>query len=289
MAQQSLRQFFEFQWQDFLARNYVCSTDFSSACLYALEGPGKRVRPLLTLMTADLGGGSLRAALPAAIAIEMIHTYSLVHDDLPSMDNDDYRRGRATVHRVYDEAMAVLVGDALLTDAFRVISDPDFCFDARFLSSDQIAKQIQLLSFAAGGQGMVDGQAMDIAFSKNKTIEQLDTIHVYKTGKLLGAALGLGGIAANVTDVKGLIEAGQQIGLAFQIVDDILDTSAVTGKTPGKDAAAGKMTYLSFMSQQEAMSKAMELTDSAIQRLRSILGRIDDLEQFLRQLIFRRS
>lgn len=224
------------------------------ACRYALEGAGKRIRPLLAMASAHAVGGDYRCAMHVASALEWIHTYSLVHDDLPCMDNDDWRRGRLTTHKKFDDAIALLVGDALLSDAF-------------FLLSQSTAPQpmmFAILAKAAGGRGMVRGQALDMHWTGRADFnrQDLDTIHRHKTADLIGASCVLGAAAAGADkDTLRLLEDfGQALGLAFQIVDDLLDSSDATGKSVGKDRASGKLTYLSLMSEGAARAEAAALT-----------------------------
>jgi farnesyl diphosphate synthase len=239
---------------------YPEATRLHEACRYALEGPGKRIRPLLALGAAEALGGSWRNALPAAIAIEWIHTYSLVHDDLPTMDDDDLRRGRATTHKVFDEATALLVGDALLTDAFAIILGTP-------ASDAQKIGMLSALASSAGGRGMVLGQALDMHWTGRPGYGQndLDRIHELKTGCLIRAACAIGAWSAGATAAERLQleEFGARIGLAFQIVDDLLDERSAIGKTSGKDRASGKLTYLTLMSAEEAGARAEALTFAA--------------------------
>ncbi len=237
----------------------------SEACDYPLSAGGKRVRPmLLTAMAGAVGGdAAANAAMPAAIAIELIHTYSLVHDDLPCMDNDDLRRGRPTTHKVYGVAQGLLVGDSLLTEAFRVLTEIEDATAVRALC--------RILSSRAGAAGMVFGQWLDLAFTgKYSDWETLETIHRYKTGRLLSAALEMGAVCGNSSFavqnpewLAGVAETGMSLGLAFQILDDILDvtrTSAELGKTAGKDQKQAKVTAVSLLGLEEAGRRAKEQT-----------------------------
>jgi farnesyl diphosphate synthase len=216
---------------------------------YAALGGGKRIRPLLVYAAASLKGHALDR-IPGidatAIAVELFHTYSLVHDDLPCMDNDDLRRGRATVHKAFDEATALLVGDALQTMAFELIASSQ-------LQDIQKIKVIGLLSKAGGLGGMAGGQAIDLkSVGKPLSQPELEMMHRLKTGALLRASVGMGGIAIDLNDeeLKRLDQYASALGLAFQVVDDILDAtsdSQTLGKTAGKDAAADKPTFVSLM------------------------------------------
>ncbi|MBC7661197.1 MAG: polyprenyl synthetase family protein [Chitinophagaceae bacterium] len=247
-------------------RLYPTSETLHQACRYALAGRGKRIRPLLVMAAAEASGVPGEAALSLAIAIEMIHTYSLVHDDLPCMDDDELRRGRATTHVTFDEATALLVGDALLTDAFSVISDDDD------LSTHVRVKAIACLARSAGGRGMVKGQALDMHWTGRGdfTRTDLDSIHLEKTGALIAASCVLGGIAGGSTEgeLRRLESFGKSLGLVFQIVDDLLDGKEGTGKSIGKDKEAGKLTYQSIMATDEARIYASKLTDETLELLK---------------------
>ena len=226
-----------------------------SAMRYSLLAGGKRLRPILCLASADAVGGDYRAAMPAACALELIHTYSLIHDDLPAMDNDTMRRGRPTLHVVAGEGMAILAGDGLLTQAFLVLASEPATQDAR--SAARKLRVIETIARAAGVEGMVGGQAIDLASvtstpSGRPPLELdaagLQAMHAQKTGALIRAAAVSGAIMGGGSDgqIAAVDRAAGEFGLAFQIVDDILDVEGVTatlGKTAGKDAAAGKPTY----------------------------------------------
>jgi geranylgeranyl diphosphate synthase type II len=213
------------------------------AMRYSLFAGGKRIRPILCLEAARAVSGSFCAALPAACALEMVHTYSLIHDDLPALDNDDYRRGKLTNHRVFGDAMAILAGDALLTMAFQVLAEID-------TPPDRKVRMIAELAAAAGTLGgMIGGQVADLeGEGQRPEAALLETIHRAKTGALLRASLRLGAIVAGAaqSEYEALSCYGEHIGLAFQIVDDILDveeSSAALGKTSGKDAQQHKITF----------------------------------------------
>ena len=230
---------------------------------YSALAGGKRIRPCLTIAFAELFGGRRADAMPLAVAVEMVHTYSLIHDDLPCMDNDDYRRGRLTNHKVYGEAAAVLAGDALLTMAFEQIA-------TAALPASAIVRAVACLSHAAGAVGMVGGQVMDMqAEGKTVSLSDIERLQDRKTGALIRAAAELGCIAAGVTEEDVLENArayATAIGRAFQIVDDILDVygnSEKMGKKTGQDARDGKITYMSFMKREEAFACAAGLTQQA--------------------------
>ncbi len=238
----------------------------AEAMAYSLLGPGKRLRPMLCLLACEAVGGAIESALPAAVAVEMVHTYSLIHDDLPAMDDDDLRRGRPTCHRQFDEATAILAGDALLTLAFEVL--------ATGCPPRTAAVSCAELATGAGAAGMVGGQAMDLAASG-----ELEAIHRRKTGALIRASLRLGLyaaqaengiIAANLSAVDAYSAA---FGLAFQIADDLLDvtsTAEKTGKRVGKDADRGKLTYPGLLGIEASRAKAHALADDAANAANSL-------------------
>ena len=236
------------------------------AMRYAAQGGGKRIRPLLVYAAGSLGGAKAEALDAAAVAIECIHAYSLVHDDLPCMDDDDLRRGRPTVHKTYDEATALLVGDALQTRAFEVLAKAQCEIDVRLL-------MISSLAAASGSRGMAGGQAIDLdSVGKKLDLVGLKQMHAMKTGALLSCAVQLGGIAAhlNPTQMTCLKNYSQALGLAFQIVDDVLDATAdsqTLGKTAGKDAANDKPTYVTLMGLDYAQKQAKQLQAEAIASL----------------------
>ncbi|HEV7402035.1 MAG TPA: farnesyl diphosphate synthase [Chthoniobacteraceae bacterium] len=237
------------------------------AMRYSLFAGGKRLRPILTLAAAEACGGAAEDALPAACAVECIHTYSLVHDDLPCMDDDDLRRGRPTSHKVYGEGIAVLAGDALLTVAFEILAQPEPT--GRYPGTALIRE----LAAAAGSRWLIAGQVLDLEGEGRKvTAAELKFIHRAKTAALLTASLRLGGMSVNCTErqLDALTELGQAIGLAFQIIDDILDVTQTTeklGKTAGKDAAVTKATYPAIFGLEKSRKEAHRLTDRAHQVL----------------------
>ena len=249
------------------------------AMRYSLDAGGKRLRPILTLAAAETVAGApasadraIDLALPAACAIELIHTYSLIHDDLPAMDDDSLRRGRPTNHVVHGEGMAILAGDGLLTEAFALLAteprDPD-------LAARKI-RAIQTIADAAGARGMVGGQAIDLRAVGAPTFDEhsLQDMHARKTGALIRAAAAAGAIMGGGGDaaIHAVDEYGRHLGLAFQIVDDILDVEGDTkdlGKTAGKDARAGKPTYPSIYGLDASRRLAAERHDAAIAALQS--------------------
>jgi geranylgeranyl diphosphate synthase type II len=236
---------------------------------YSLLAGGKRLRPILCLSTGELHGGSLEMCLPTACALEMIHTMSLIHDDLPAMDNDDYRRGKLTNHKVFGEDIAILAGDGLLAYAFEFVVT-----QTRNVAPHNLLEVIARLGRTVGAEGLVGGQVLDLE-SEGKTDVTADTltfIHTHKTGALLETSVVSGAILAGATEteVEKLSTFAQNIGLAFQIVDDILDITATQeelGKTAGKDLLAQKATYPSLWGIEESQKQAQQLVDEAIAAL----------------------
>jgi geranylgeranyl diphosphate synthase, type II len=250
-----------------------------SSMIYSVNAGGKKIRPLLVLATLEDLGASSKDALQVACAVELIHTYSLIHDDLPSMDNDDYRRGKLTNHKVYGEAMAILAGDALQSLAFEILTNLNN-------TPPEIAvKLIRLLSIASGAEGMVGGQVLDIEGEKmDLTLEQLKRIHLNKTGALLSFCIEAGALLAGVDNEKmiNLKEFSKNIGLTFQIQDDILDVTSTNeelGKNVGSDESSGKVTYPSLL----GLEKAKEQLDYHHQLARNSLSFIDNEESLLLQ------
>ena len=236
-----------------------------AAMRYSLLAGGKRLRPILCLASYELIGGSIDVALPTACALEMIHTMSLIHDDLPAMDNDDYRRGKLTNHKVYGEDIAILAGDGLLAYAFEYIAT-----QTKGVSADRVLKAIAHLAKAAGANGLVGGQVVDLESEGQPdiAIETLTYIHKHKTGALLESCVVCGAILAGATDreIEKLSHFAQNIGLAFQIIDDILDitaTQAELGKTAGKDLQAQKATYPKLWGLEESKRQANRLVAEA--------------------------
>ncbi len=259
------------------------------AMRYAVFGGGKRLRPVLAVMACEACGGSADDVLAPAAALEMIHTYSLIHDDLPAMDDDDLRRGRPTVHRAFDEAVAILAGDGLLTLAFEVLARYPAGDDRAPARADAVA----VVAGRAGALGMVGGQIADIEAERAAAgADRLEWIHRHKTGALLSASAELGAIhaGADPSRRRALVEYGAALGLAFQIADDILDeTSTVEalGKTPGKDRRAGKTTYPALFGLEGARREARRLIETALATLRP-LGLTDPaLEDLARYAVTR--
>ncbi|MCZ8512831.1 polyprenyl synthetase family protein [Paenibacillus filicis] len=250
--------------------------------MYSLMAGGKRLRPILVLAASDALGGDRESALPAALAVEMIHTYSLIHDDLPAMDNDDFRRGKPTNHKVYGEAMAILAGDALLTHAFYTLVQ---AYRKHGVAPDRIADLVEELSKLAGAPGMVGGQAADMQGEQGLTrIEELEYIHLHKTSDLIVFSLKAGGRIAGATDgqLAALEKFGACVGLAFQIQDDILDLigdEQKLGKPVKSDLKQQKVTYPYFIGIEASRAKVAELTDEAKKAIRE--GGFDQPERLL--------
>ncbi|MFS0837783.1 polyprenyl synthetase family protein [Paenibacillus sp. 1P03SA] len=232
---------------------------------YSIDAGGKRLRPILVLAAAEALGGRMEAAMPVACAIEMVHTYSLIHDDLPAMDNDDYRRGKLTNHKVYGEAMAILAGDALLTQAFYSVSQAR----RHGVPADQVLTIVEELAEYAGARGMVGGQVADMKGEQGITeLSGLEYIHQHKTSDLIIFSLRAGGRIAGADDrqLEALTDFGRSIGLAFQIQDDILDvtgTQEKLGKAVGSDEKQQKVTYPFFIGLEESERRVVQLTDEA--------------------------
>jgi len=244
-----------------------------AAMRYSLEAGGKRLRPVLVLAATELFSGDASPAVPAAVAVECIHTYSLIHDDLPCMDNDDLRRGRPTAHKAFDEATALLAGDALLTHAFALL--------ARAYASDAGLAQalVAELGAAAGSERLIGGQMEDLLAEKKSdaSAEELEYIHLNKTAAMIEVSLVMGGMVggAAATEIEALRRIGRDIGLAFQIIDDVLDATAdseTLGKTAGKDEKADKTTYVKLHGLENSRRIARERSDAAIHGLRGLPG-----------------
>jgi len=257
------------------------------AMRYSLFAGGKRLRPALCLAAAEACGGAGAGAMPLACAVECIHTYSLIHDDLPAMDNDDYRRGKLTNHKVFGEGIAILAGDALLTQAFEIAAQ---CRGWRRYSHRDIVLE---LSRAAGSLQLIAGQVADLEGEGRKvSAVQLKYIHERKTSALLCCSARLGGMSANCSSaqLKALTDFGYHVGLAFQIIDDILDitqTSQQLGKTAGKDTTAQKATYPAIVGMEKSKQIARRLTDRAFRALKIFRGKAVALEALASHLLQR--
>lgn len=260
------------------------------AMRYAVLGGGKRLRPLLVLAAAELGVADMAAAEAALAAVELVHAYSLVHDDMPAMDNDSLRRGRPTCHVQYGEAAALLVGDALQTLAFDVLSRPTALPAVRQL------QMVQTLARASGSLGMAGGQAIDLqSVGRHISQAELETMHRLKTGALIRAAVALGGLSCpdvGEAELARLDDYAAKLGLAFQVIDDVLDCEADTatlGKTAGKDQEADKPTYVQLMGLAAARAYAERLVDEAQQALAGFGGRAARLRQLAAFVTARRN
>ncbi len=243
---------------------------------YSLLAGGKRLRPVLTLAWAQMLGGKADAVMPFAASLECIHTYSLIHDDLPAMDDDDLRRGKPSNHKKFDEATAILAGDGLLTEAFGLMSAASI---VKGLPADKVLRAIFVLATAAGAGGMVGGQTVDMEFTGRDGVplEELREMHAMKTGALITAACECGAILSGASDkdVENAREFGKAIGVAFQIVDDVLDVISDTetlGKPAGSDEEMGKSTYPSLIGLEKSKELASEYIDNALKRLSGYSG-----------------
>ena len=257
---------------------------------YSLAAGGKRIRPILLLAAWDFAGGDVKNALPYACAVEYIHTYSLIHDDLPAMDDDDLRRGRPTVHKAFDEATAILAGDALQCLAFELLSRPG----PGVPNEHQRLQQIRTLSRACGSLGMAGGQALDLSASAGTIDEsRLETIHTLKTGALMAAAVCLAAdlvLADTDADYQRLARFAKTLGLAFQVRDDILDITtdtAVLGKRQGADLAHDKATYPALLGLPGAQQKALDLHRQALDELAALGTAAEPLRRLANELLTR--
>jgi geranylgeranyl diphosphate synthase type II len=267
------------------------------AMRYAVLGGGKRIRPILAIAAAEACGADPAPLLPHFAALELIHTYSLVHDDLPALDNDDLRRGRKTTHVVFGEAMGILTGDALLTEAFAWLAEPSEGIDAR-----RQLRALAEVAAAVDSRGMIGGQVADLIAERSherphdhaELFGELEFIHTNKTGKLLTASVVLGGILAGAGDdrIDLLRRYGNALGLAFQIVDDLLDLegdAATLGKTAGKDLAQGKLTYPALVGTEAAREEVRKLLRTATESAESIGGPMNYLAPIAGYVCDRRS
>jgi geranylgeranyl diphosphate synthase, type II len=262
-----------------------CPARLQAAIHHSLLAPGKRLRPLLVLSAAETCGSTREAAMPAACAVELVHTYSLIHDDLPAMDDDDLRRGRPSCHAAFDEATAILAGDALLTRAFEIL--------ATDLPADVAAPCCAELAHAAGAEQMVGGQADDLAAEHTGgDLRQLEEIHRRKTGALLTVSLRLGGLTAHASreQLDRLTAYGRHLGLAFQIIDDLLDLTGNVdqiGKKTGQDSHRGKLTFPALLGVEASRQRAIALIDEAIAQLEPFAARAGHLEALARYVLER--
>lgn len=276
---------FEEKLKQLLPQADIAPQRLHSAMRYSVLEGGKRVRPLLAFAAGEVSGAPIERIEIAAAAVELIHAYSLVHDDMPCMDDDVLRRGKPTCHVEYDEATALLVGDALQSLAFQLLSEHRLSDDA----ADQL-QMVKLLAAASGSRGMAGGQAIDLAsVGKQLTLPELEQMHIHKTGALIRAAILLGAHCGNLdqSQLDKLDRYGKCIGLAFQVVDDVLDSEADTatlGKTAGKDADSDKPTYVTLLGVQAAKSMAEELHQQALDALHTFgapARRLRELADFI--------
>jgi len=262
------------------------------AMRYSMMAGGKRIRPILCIASCEAVGGKPKKALPVACALEMVHTYSLIHDDLPAMDNDDFRRGRPTNHKVFGEAVAILAGDALLTEAFGIMTNFNL---RRTIRADAILDVISDLARAAGSFGMVGGQVVDME-SEGVEIDlpTLEYLHTRKTGALILASVKGGAKIGEGTheEIEALTRYGECLGLAFQIADDILDIEGnieETGKDVGSDLEKGKATYPSIIGMAASKERASELIQMAIDSLKGFDEKAEPLREIAKYVVERRS
>jgi len=278
--------------KDYLPEPEGLTSDLIEAMRYSLFAGGKRLRPILCLAGADAVGPLEKDPLPVACALELIHTYSLIHDDLPLMDDDDLRRGKPTSHKVFGEPMALLAGDGLLTEAFRLMTSPEMSVR---ISADRLLRVIRLIAHAAGYGGMVGGQAVDIQWEGRKAdLQVVKFMHTHKTGALITASVVSGAMlgGAGESEISAITAYGEHIGLAFQIADDILDIegdSAALGKRVGADIQKGKMTYPAVLGMEESKDIQNTLVQTAIQDLRPFGSSAEPLRQIARYIIERKT
>lgn len=269
-------------------RQKGCPERLCNAMAYSLMAGGKRIRPILAIATYESVGGRSNNIIPVAASLELIHTYSLIHDDLPAMDNDDFRRSKPTSHKVFGEATAILAGDALLTEAFSLITQIET--DAEILVT-----VLRELTHACGPQGMVGGQLLDIMLEGKKAKKrELTYIHTHKTGAFIRAAVRIGAIMARASsdELKALTEYGEKIGHAFQIIDDILDvtgTKEEIGKPIGSDITRGKNTYPSVFGIRESKEIAGRLIDDSLKAIRDLDRKAEPLREIAKYIIERRN
>jgi len=279
--------------QNWLPKELDWPQSIHKAMHYSLFAGGKRVRPALVLAACEAVGGAIETAMPAACALEMIHTYSLIHDDLPAMDNDDFRRGRPTNHKIFGEALAILAGDGLLTEAFKLISDRRF---APNLDPAARLAVIHEIATCAGTCGMVGGQVVDME-SEGKAACDLATvqyIHTHKTGALIKASVVSGALLGGADDAElsAMRRYGEAAGLAFQIADDILDIEGTTsqiGKDAGSDQVRGKATYPAVMGLAAAKQEAQFMMDEAMLALEPFGSAAEPLREIVHYIVERKN
>jgi geranylgeranyl diphosphate synthase type II len=277
----------------YLPRETELPHSVHKAMRYSIFAGGKRVRPILMLAACQAVGGNTDRAIPAACAMEMIHTYSLIHDDLPAMDDDDFRRGNPTNHKVFGEAVAILAGDALLTEAFKLTSDPRFAGGCDATARLAVIHEI---ATCAGSYGMVGGQVVDMESEGTPDIDlpTVQYIHTHKTGALIKASVVAGALlgGADEKSLAAITRYGEAVGLAFQIADDILDIEGTTeeiGKDAGSDQARGKATYPAVIGLAAAKEEASNMMDEAMRALEIFGAEADPLREIARYIVQRKS
>jgi len=277
----------------FLPKETELPHSLHKAMRYSVFAGGKRVRPILMLAACQAVGGDTERAIPAACAMEMIHTYSLIHDDLPAMDDDDFRRGNPTNHKVFGEAIAILAGDALLTEAFKLTSDPRYAHDCAPAARLAVIHEI---ATCAGSYGMVGGQVVDMESEGKPDIDLpiVQYIHTHKTGALIKASVVAGALLGGAEGQKlsAITRYGEAAGLAFQIADDILDIEGTTeeiGKDAGSDQARGKATYPAVMGLAAAKEEARAMMDEALRSLEIFGSEADPLREIATYIVKRKN
>ncbi|MCK8602718.1 polyprenyl synthetase family protein [Desulfoferrobacter suflitae] len=262
------------------------------AARYSLFAGGKRLRPILCIQAAEVVGGTADMVMPVACAMEMIHTYSLIHDDLPAMDNDDFRRGQPTNHKVFGEAIAILAGDALLTEAFGLIAATQK--DER-VPPQKILQAIGIVTKASGYRGMIGGQVIDLECETREVdLATVEYMHIHKTGAILSACLELGALlgGGSTAEVAALVKYGQHFGLAFQITDDLLDVegdAALMGKQPGSDLAKNKKTYPALLGLAKSRESAKAHVEAALTAVSAFEEGAEPLRAIARYLLVRKA
>ncbi|MDX1386371.1 MAG: polyprenyl synthetase family protein [bacterium] len=282
------------QWVDEALDRYLPAADqwpekLNESVRYSMFAGGKRLRPILALGAAEAAQKDPKSVLPVACALEMIHTYSLIHDDLPAMDDDDLRRGRPTNHKVYGEAIAILAGDSLLTQAFHTIVQ-----HSQNGNSEKSIRVLDKITQAAGSRGMVGGQVQDLLSEKKKiTQEELENLHRHKTGALIQVSLEVGAISSGATEgqIQALSQFGACIGLSFQIADDLLDIEGgeEIGKDVGSDLEKEKATYPSIVGVEESRALAKKLTQEALEALKVFEESADPLREIAKYVVYRKN
>ena len=277
----------------FLPKETELPHSVHKAMRYSIFAGGKRVRPILMLAACEAVGGNSARSVPTACAMEMIHTYSLIHDDLPAMDDDDFRRGNPTNHKVFGEAIAILAGDALLTEAFKLVSDPRY---TEGCEPSGLLAVIHEIATCAGSYGMVGGQVVDMESERRRDIDlaTVQYIHTHKTGALIKASVVAGALLGGAAgkQLAAITRYGEAVGLAFQIADDILDIEGTTeeiGKDSGSDEARGKATYPAVMGVAAAKEEALSMMDEALRALEILGSEADPLREIARYIVQRRN